>query len=186
MLLDIAIGILLALGTSSYFEFYPSGEWILLGICFALLPDIDVFYEMYKRGGKLAGKELGGHREWTHYPLLYPPVVLLVGFIWGKEVGMLMGLGLVWHILHDLSWTGWGIAVFGPFSKRYFKFFANQDGSLTVSRLVASWDKEELREVVRIYDRDDWLKATYLRPTITSVIELAALIAAIGYLIHFR
>jgi hypothetical protein len=184
MFLDIAVGIVLALLTGAVFDFDVTRGWILLGIAFALLPDIDVIFELIKRKGKLGGKELGGHREWTHYPLLYPIWTAMTYWFFGGPTAFLLGTALFWHILHDSNGAGWGIVLFGPFSKKHYKIFANPDGSFSWWGWT-SWEKEELRDVVRRHGNPDWIRDIYLRPTWTSISEIAALIAAILFLIWY-
>lgn len=71
MLLDIGVGIFLAMGLSSLFGIEITSRLVLAGVLFALLPDADVFVELWQRRGKLGGKIQGFHRTITHYPLLY-------------------------------------------------------------------------------------------------------------------
>lgn len=185
MFLDIAIGIILAFLTGQIFHFPVNALWLLLGIGFALLPDIDVIYELVKRSGNLGGKELGGHREWTHYPLLYIPFVFVIFYVFGPPLAFLAASALFWHVLHDSMGLGWGIVALGPFSDRRYKFFSRKDGSFSWQSPIVSWEREELRALVRERGNENWIRDTYLRPTWTSVTEILALAIALALLLRF-
>lgn len=78
MFLDIATGILLSIGANWYFGTELTFWLILLGVVFVLFPDIDFLIEMV-RHGNVGGKVIREHREITHFPLIYVPLIVSDG-----------------------------------------------------------------------------------------------------------
>jgi hypothetical protein len=185
MPLDIAVGIFSAWLTSQAFGFPLTKQWALLGAGFALLPDIDIIYMLFALRGRRAGKVSAGHREWTHYPLLYPIPILLAYLIWGKEVAVLLGLGLYWHSIHDSFGTGFGVKWLAPFSRRNYKFFAREDGQVSWTTPVRSWSPEEYAELLRVHGNENWLRDTYMRPNRIFLIELAGFLLALALVLWY-
>jgi len=121
MFLDIAIGILLAVWTSVNFNVALS-FWVFPAVLFILLPDVDFFIELFKRGS--VGKEgIKEHRRITHYPLAYIPVVILIFLLFGKLWGLIFSLAVALHFIHDSAVFGWGVQWLWPFSKKHYIFF---------------------------------------------------------------
>ncbi|MDP3015176.1 MAG: metal-dependent hydrolase [bacterium] len=183
MFLDIALGILLSIGMSLYFNIELTLLLISMGIVFVLLPDIDFFIEL-ARHGNVGGKVIREHREVTHFPLLYIPLVVLIFFIFGKMWGVFFGLATLFHFVHDSIGLGWGIRWFWPFSKNAYKFFSEKNGKFS-KRLVVSWRKDELIDTVAKYGDPNWIKNIYLRPSKILIIEFLSFLVAIIILIVF-
>jgi hypothetical protein len=185
MPLDIAFGLFAAWLTSMTFEFPLTRQWALLGATFALLPDIDILYMIFALRGRQAGKVSAGHREWTHYPLLYPVPIAIAWWIWGREAAVLLGLGLYWHTVHDSFGTGFGVKWLAPLNWRNYKLFAREDGQVSWQTPVRSWDPEEYKELLRVHGNENWLRDTYLRPNRIFLIEVAGFLLALALLFWF-
>jgi len=152
---DIGLGILLSLALTSIFGVPITYIHVLVGIIFTLLPDIDllslrlsVFKKLFK-----------GHRNWTHYPLIYVPIVATLLFIAGPLWALMLLGGVLLHLLHDSLWIGSGIKWGWPFSKKTYKFF-NQERPYEPGPIT-------------------WIQEFYLRPTVVSVTETAVFVTAV-------
>ncbi|MCA9308129.1 metal-dependent hydrolase [candidate division WWE3 bacterium] len=164
MFLDILFGIL-----SAKIINMIGGEdldLIILGlsIFFALLPDIDVPVELYSRKGKLGGKTETHHRQLTHYPIWYIPLVIAVTYYFGIFWGFLLAVNVFWHFLHDLNGTGWGIKLLGPFSKNNYKMFTNKDGTQNLRQLFIKWTPAELTDTMQKHGDPYWMKNIMFNP----------------------
>lgn len=185
MLLDIGIGMLMALGFSRWFGVGLTNQLLLMGIGFALMPDIDVFVELWQRRGKLGGKIQGFHRTFTHYPLLYVPVVTAIFAVWGSFWALFLGLAVLAHFFHDSIGIGWGIKWLWPFSQNRYKFFAEKNNRWS-KNFIVSWTPEESQEARERYGDPDWFKHIYLRPSPVFITELLVfLISVLVLLLYF-
>lgn len=186
MLLDIGVGILLTIWTSWFFQVDLTFFLIFFGILFSLLPDADFFVEFIKHGS-VGGKVIREHRELAHFPLFYVPVVFVIFFLFGGIWSVFLGLGLLAHFLHDSVGIGWGIKWLWPFSKRAYKLFAGKNGRVS-SKLLVSWDSEELTKVAAEHGDPDWIRNIYLRPHPINVIEflffIGSLVGLYFYLVY--
>ncbi|MEK7128996.1 MAG: metal-dependent hydrolase [Patescibacteria group bacterium] len=177
MFLDIGIGILLSIWTSWFFYTDLTFALIIIGIIFALLPDIDFFIEFIKHGS-VGGKVIREHRELIHFPIIYIPIAILIFILYGTMWATLFSLMLCVHFLHDSIGIGWGIKWLWPFSRRSYKFFSEKDGRFS-SRLIVSWDHKELTGVVANHGDPNWIKNIYLRLHPVSVIEFFVFIISL-------
>jgi len=173
MPLDIGVGILLALLASRVFFLDLTWLFILVVIIFALLPDFDGFIE-WLRHGTIGGKEIREHREITHFPITYILVDIIAWLVWGNAWAFLFTTATSAHLIHDGVGIGWGIKYLWPLSKKSYKFFSEKNGAFS-SRLVVSWEPEELREVVREHGDPNWFWNTYFRLHPVGLIEYAFL-----------
>ncbi|MEK7500640.1 MAG: metal-dependent hydrolase [Patescibacteria group bacterium] len=185
MFLDIGVGIILSVIFSRWFGVELTGWLVAAGIIFALLPDADVFVELWQRRGKLGGKIQGFHRTFTHYPLMYLPLVLAVFIMAGGFWALFLGLGALAHLLHDSVGTGWGIKWLWPFSKKRYKFFADKDGSVSAN-LIVSWTPAEWKKAVFQYGDPDWFKHYYLRPSPVFIVEFLVFVLAMTILLVIK
>ncbi len=96
MFLDIATGILLSIGANWYFGTELTFWLILLGVVFVLFPDIDFLIEMV-RHGNVGGKVIREHREITHFPLIYVPLIVLAFLFLGTIWAVFFGLTIFLH-----------------------------------------------------------------------------------------
>lgn len=159
MLLDIKLGLVWALLVGAIFGEPFTLWWFLAGAAFALLPDIDALIEL-SMSGTISGKTAGAHRTLLHQPLLYVPVVVVVWVFAGSAWGILLMLGIAGHFAHDLVGMGYGVRLFWPFSKRWYKCFSSKDGEIHYDRrhLVVSWSDEEMRALLDRRGNDAWLR----------------------------
>ena len=177
MFLDIGVGILLSIILSNFFGVDLSSQLILAGVGFSLLPDLDIFVELAKRG-RIGGRVQGHHRELTHFPLTYLPVLLLIYWFLGQVYAALFGLAVLAHFLHDGVGMGWGIKWWWPFSSRSYKFFSEKNGRFSLKFLV-SWSPNELKEVIHRHGDDHWLRNFYLKLHPIAVFEFLFFVLAL-------
>lgn len=160
----------------------------LIGILFAMCPDLDAVSELLHRG-KLAAsaQHLGDHREGLHYPIAF----FVTGGIFAYVTpffGLMFLFAVALHFINDLYGTGWGISILWPFTNRRYKFLgrrANRMKSsliksgdwdrLSVSerrlRLIVSWSKDELTDYIQKWGIEDWIPEYYFRINWISGIE---------------
>lgn len=164
MLADIAIGIFSAFFTSYLFQVKPSFSLLLVGIFFALLPDIDFLIE-WIRGRKPLGRFERDHRNLFHYPLFYILIGSIFVFWFSWAYLFLFVINSLWHFIHDSIWVGWGVKWLYPFSKKRYKF-----------------DKPLKRP-----GKENWIKEIYFRPTVVSITEsLLFFSSLIVYLVYLK
>jgi hypothetical protein len=164
MFLDFKLGILWPVLVGILFQEPITFTWLLAGVFFALLPDIDFWIELIQRG-TVGGKIIGAHRTLLHNPLVYVPVILFVGSFFGPAWMTLFGLGVFGHFIHDSMGMGYGVRWLWPFSNHWFKIFSDIEGNIhydlrhlrpiscspeTMAKLIGekgneSWLKEELQ-----------------------------------------
>lgn len=183
MLLDTAVGILLAIGVSLYFDARLTPLLLWSGIVFVLLPDIDFLIE-FARHGSVGGKVIREHRNITHFPILYALVMVLIFIFFGAKWAVLLGATSIAHFLHDSIGLGWGIKWLWPFSKKAYKFFSNKKGEVS-KNLISSWGQDELKVIVAQYGDPNWLKNNYLCLSKTLIIEMSAFLISIFILLLY-
>ncbi len=153
MFLDIKLGILWAFLLGVIFSEPFTLGWFLLGIVFALLPDLDFWIEYAKRG-TVGGTVLGAHRTLFHNPLPYLLIATLVLYFFGTAWAT-MG-----HLIHDTAGMGFGVRWLWPFSKKLYKVFSDKEGGIHYDMAhlkITSWDPEEIKTLVREKGNDSWL-----------------------------
>ncbi len=122
MIADIGIGILLAFFGHHVLDVALTPSLFMWSIVFSLLPDIDMIMYLIP-GFKKVFKQ---HRGWTHYPLVYIPIILIVYIFIGPAWAIIMALGVSIHLVHDLLWIGHGVKFWWPFYHKYYKFFSQE------------------------------------------------------------
>lgn len=182
MPLDLAFGLTAAWLLARFYGTPFPQTTLLLGAVFAVLPDIDFPIEWLSRG-TVGGKKLGFHREITHYPLIYLPIIAMIAFLAGSFWAILLSLGLIFHFLHDSLGMGWGVKWLWPFDRRNFKFFSDKNGAWSLNP-IAAWEADELSIKVAEHGDPDWIKH-YLNSR-TLLIEAAIFILAIIAIALFR
>jgi len=179
MFLDIGFGIILAIISAKIFNLEISSFLISSSIFFTLLPDIDFFIELAKRG-KVGGRVLGEHRAITHFPLTFIPFIFLIWLVFGNLFCFISFTGTFFHFLHDSVFLGWGIKWFWPFKNRTYKFFVNpKTGWWGKEKIIHSWDDKELEKICSEYGDPDWIKNFYLKPHPIGIIELLSFILSL-------
>lgn len=174
---DIGIGIFISILASHIFGVDLSLRLAIMSVLANLMPDLDIFVELAKRG-KIGGRVQGHHRELTHFPLTFIPLVGAVSYFFGQFWVFIIGLNLLAHFLHDSIGMGWGIKWLWPFSKRAYKFFSNKDGSFS-GRFLVSWTPVELKTVIHNHGDDHWFRNYYLKLHPLAVFEFLFLIVSI-------
>ncbi len=159
MFLDIKLGLAWAFLIAIFFEKIITPEWLLAGVLFALLPDIDFWIEYMKRG-TVGGKLIDLHRTLLHNPLIYIPITLFIGSYFGTEWMMLFAFGVFGHFVHDSMGMGHGVRWLWPYSTRWYKLFSNKKGEIyyDFDHLLASWTPEEMKQLVQEKGNDNWIK----------------------------
>jgi hypothetical protein len=145
---------------------------------------VDVFVELAKRG-RVGGKVQGPHRELTHFPLSFIPVLAIVYYYFDPVWFWLFSFGIFFHFLHDSIGMGWGIKWFWPFSRRSYKLFSEKDGRLFSKNFVASWSPEELKPAIEKYGDDDWFRNFYIKLHPIAILELLVFIVSIVVLLYY-
>ncbi|MDP3799913.1 MAG: metal-dependent hydrolase [bacterium] len=175
---DIGIGILISILASHIYEVDLTLKLAIMSVLANLIPDLDVFVELAKRG-RVGGRVQGHHRELTHFPLTFIPLVFVVNYFFGNFWAFVIGLNLLAHFLHDSIGMGWGIKWLWPFSNRAYKFFTNDHGALIGNKIVVSWEPKELKEVIAKYGDDHWLRNFYLKFHPVFILELVVFLLGI-------
>lgn len=159
MFLDIKLGLLWAFAVALLFEKVITPEWLVAGVVFALIPDIDFWLEYIKRG-TVGGTVIDLHRTLLHAPITYIPVALFVGTYAGPAWMMLFILGVFGHFLHDSMGMSHGIRWFWPFTDRWYKFFSAKDGEIhyDFDHFLVSWSDEEMRALMKQRGNDHWIE----------------------------
>lgn len=177
MFLDIAFGICASLGIGSFFFETVPYWYVILGVVFTLLPDIDGLVWILKPSVRQKWNKI--HRTYTGYPLLYIPIGIIIFIVFGKVIGILFAVCILLHHIHDTFFLGWGVMWLWPFSKRKWKAFPDKDGYITKIP-ITSWlpeEEENFRKWSGGHD-DEWLKRYYLRPNLIAYIEYGGLLIA--------
>lgn len=168
MPLDIGLGILLSLGVAEYFGVEATPLLIAFGIACALLPDIDVitlpFGTWY-------------HRTFTHYPIIYLPLVVLAYIFLNPLYATIFTLAVYAHLIHDTFGIGWGVAWLWPFSERKFLFFP-WEGIPSKDKVFATWMPESEPSLEEKQKNTEWFK-DYFRPSKLAFIEYGVLLVAL-------
>lgn len=196
VLADIANGVFAVLLTALVYE--RSIEWwyFVVGIVFAMLPDIDAVPELLRRGKVAASsKHNEDHRTFLHYPVIALSFGLLGWYLFG--FWGLMGLtAITLHLINDLYGTGWGLMLFWPFSGVRYKFCmrrvnrlkrqlleTNAWNTLPESerrlRFVVSWKSDEFQEYIKTWGEDEWIDTWYLKFNIVSLLEYCLFVTAV-------
>lgn len=159
MILDIGMGILLAVFTSWTFDTELTTTIVVCGIVFALVPDVDVLWGWVKPN-KWWKRGKWGHREVSHYPFFLIPVGIVIWVVWGGMWAFLYFLGVAWHLLHD-SFDIIGVKLFWPFSSLNYSFHPR------IAEKNINIRCESLAERTRHWSDGattaDWIKSVYVR-----------------------
>ncbi len=175
-------------------------EWqwwfIPAAVVLSHLPDIDALPELLRRGRVSASAEhVSDHRTLLHYPLLAIVVCVLFA-LYGGFWGILIAIVIPLHLLNDLYGTGWGLALFWPFTSRHYKLCGRRVNrlkriliedsdwqSLPESerrfRIIVSWSGNEIPAYIRRWGVDDWIALWYLRLNWISGVEYVLFFIAV-------
>jgi len=173
MFFDIGIGIIISIFISWRFGIEPSFSFFLLGVSFAMIPDIDFILHLIKTKFKDTSHE---HREILHYPILFfglgLPLLLFIGV--QKEIIWLFVLGVSWHFINDTTTIGYGIQWLWPFSNKYlsmFNFHNTPNKPKLPFRLFNIWSPKEVDDIAKKYGDPDWIKNIYFKFSPLAIVE---------------
>lgn len=160
MFADIGIGILISIFITWITGVELTPVILCLGIIFALLPDIDMLVFAFPKLKKI----FGGHREITHYPVLYIPLFFIVWGFFGRMWALLFVGAIILHSVHDTLWIGHGVKWLWPFSHKSYQFFSQEK---------------------YMKPGEHWITTFYFRLNPVTIMEYSILIAGIGVLVIY-
>lgn len=162
MTLDIALGIFSAIFVSKFFSVSLDNQLVLVGVIFALLPDLDFILELIRKNIFNISYT---HRDMFHLPLIYIPLGSVIIYQFDKSLSLLFLLTSFFHFLHDSIGIGWGVEWLFPFSRKHFAFFYlySLPERRIPRRLVYIWTHQDLEEWGSKYGDINWFKHVYLQ-----------------------
>lgn len=173
LLADFANGIFAVLITAHVLNVQILWWHFLIGIVFAMLPDLDAIPELLRRGRIAASSEyVHDHRDYLHFPILFLLIGILVYVIF-PFWGLLFLIATMLHFLNDMYGTGWGVPIFWPLSKDRYKFFCSEQNELSfrAQNFFRHIPHQNLQQEIVTHGYDDWVDRLYLHPSLISVIE---------------
>lgn len=168
MFLDIGVGIFTALFIGHIFDVPVTWLFIVASVAISLLPDIDILYYGFRK--LFSKKDIYNHRSFTHYPIIYIPIIIILYSTVGLPYSLLFTICVYSHLIHDSFWLGWGVVWFWPFSSVRYKFFPDKEGKIS-SQVVMKWDKNEDEELFKRYHNPNWIRDFYFRPSRVAYFE---------------
>lgn len=182
MLLDIGLGIFIAIATSKVFGQAFDWRLVVASIVLMLLPDTDVLF------GFLKGRGLGSfgheHRNFFHYPIVYVGIGLIFLFLLGldKKWFFVFAIASFLHFLHDSIGIGWGIQWLWPFSDTYYAFLYLYKMPF---RFIYSFTPAKQVDVAKKFGDSNWIKNIYFNFHPIGIVEALVFIVSIIALIIF-
>lgn len=180
MFLDIGVGILLAIFVSKLFSLPLTASFLIGGIVFSLLVDIDYIFHP---GRKETPKSFHKHRNLFHFPLLYIPLGMLIILFFNLPWAILFGLCSLAHFLHDSIGIGWGIQWLYPFSKNHYAFFYEYQPPYRKEKLpkkiIYVWKHKDIDKIEEKYGDKDWIRDIYLHCHPYAIVEFLVFILAL-------
>lgn len=184
MFLDIGLGIIIPALLSKIFHFELTNTYILFGILFSLLPDIDfIWYKIFS--GKNKHVQDHKHRDILHYPILYLIFGVILFYFLNIHLLVLFLVCSFFHFMHDSIGIGWGIQWFFPFKKNYYQFLYTTNKNYDRS-LVYSYKPEDLDAISETYGDKEWFRNIYLKLHPYSIIEFLVFVVSIIILIFIK
>jgi hypothetical protein len=178
MPLDIGVGLLLGILLSSLTTL-NYGLCLSLGVLASLLPDLD-FLAQYIKTKALPRTS---HRDGLHYPILFIPVVGVLGWLVQPEIGLVFALGALFHFIHDSIGVGFGVKWLFPFKKNSYLFFY-QAGLPTNKelprKLIHSWNDSERQQASEKYGDPHWVRQIYFQVHSFGIFEYSVLVIGIA------
>jgi hypothetical protein len=168
-LADFGHGLIITIILLTAFGVEPTAMYMVLGLLFSVLPDLDGVKEFFHYG-KIDTSEHGDHRDGLHYPIIWLMAGAVFIFV-NTFLGTLFTLCVLAHFLNDSWGTGWGVKWLWPLNKRSYKFSSVQ--------FVTSWDDQGKKSVAEHNAHPNWLEDIYGRVTTVSVIEYGTFIVAV-------
>ncbi|MBI2454367.1 MAG: metal-dependent hydrolase [Parcubacteria group bacterium] len=179
MFLDFGLGILSAVLFSRIFSWPLQADFVMAGVVFSVLMDLDFFIYVLKNG---SAHKIHRHRDIFHYPLIYIP--LGTSFIWLYDFhwAILFATCSLWHFIHDSVGIGWGVRWLYPFGKDYYTFlyrYQPPDRPSFPLKLFHKWKHNEIDELAEQYGDPNWFRNIYLKLHPYAVFEFLVFIAAL-------
>jgi len=175
MFVDIGAGILLAIFAADEFRVPLTWSFVLFGVFSALFPDLDILTRFLPEKSFMR-RIIGEHRGLLHRPAFYIllfPLFFLISF----PVGILFTLGIVYHLVHDTFFLGWGIKWLWPLSQGSLSIFHDRAGRFVAK--VLWWQPAEEAAIKAEYRTEDWIRTFYFKPSLISLTEYPILIIAV-------
>ena len=187
MFLDIAFGLIAALGVSTALQIPLTWDLMILGPLFALSPDMDFLIHL-GRGG--SSKNDDRHREILHLPLIFIPIGMLgIAFLMNPVWALLFGICALGHFIHDSIGIGWGVQWLFPVTSDHYSFFyiyQPQHKEPHPKKVVYRWKNAEIEKLAELYGDPDWIRNIYLQFHPYALFEYAALIASVIEVFVYR
>lgn len=171
--MDIGAAILLTYWVGDIFGVVVTPTLIFLGIVFALFPDIDFFLTKNSAIRKIIGE----HRSATHYPIIHILLGLIIFWMFGEMIALLYIVCVLYHLIHDTFFLGWGIKWLWPISHTSISIFHDDHHRISTNILI--WTPTQESEIKKRYANPDWVKDFYLRPSIISFMEYSVFLLGV-------
>jgi len=179
MFFDIGAGILSSIFIGFLFKLSLTAPFLIGGIVFALLPDLDFIFNFNKIIGDINAHK---HRNLVHYPLLYIPLGMVIISFFSTAWSILFGLCSLIHFIHDSIGIGWGIQWLYPFSRKHFAFlylYRPKNKEKMPNKIIYTWKHEDIDALAEKYGDEEWFKNIYLKWHGYAIIELSIFIFAL-------
>lgn len=176
MFFDIGAGILSSIFISFLFKLPLNTSFLIGGVVFALLPDLDSIFNLNKRSGAIYAHK---HRDAIHYPLLYIPLGMTMISFFNSTWSVLFGLCSLIHFIHDSIGIGWGIQWLFPFSKNHYAFaylYQPKGKEKLPNKFIYNWKHTDVDALAEKYGDNEWFGNIYLKWHPYAVIELLVFI----------
>lgn len=190
-LADIASGLFATKLLTKMFGIDDPWWLYIIGICFALSPDLDIVV------GKLIGLDQNkgvGHRALFHRPSIVW-IGLIVTLLLRTSLPDQMAFGLtlffattVLHFLHDsIDDTNWWGLPWLPFSKTCFGLLMHRNGKDGRLQLLVKFDAKELATMnPNILPTMVWFERYFFKPSVESVVSVLWFALSVGSIIFWR
>ncbi len=186
---DIGMGILVPLALHHFFGFPLTQEYILGGIIFSLLMDLDFLVAIFKDITKKTrgnSSHVHSHRDLFHYPLIYLPLGTFIASLFGSEWATLFFITSLIHFVHDSIGLGWGVQWLYPFSSTYYGFIYRYQPK--GKKPFPLWQlytikKSEMKSAIEKWDDPHWIRNIYFKCHPYAIMEYVVFAIAILLLI---
>lgn len=181
MPLDIGIGLILGVLLSSLSGISYTTS-LVIGVIACLLPDLDFIWPNIR--GSYSYKK--SHRDGLHYPLLFIPIVAVLGSVVDPYIGLALGIGSLLHFVHDSIGVGWGVKWLFPIDNKSYAFLyrAGLEAEKGMpKKLVYVWTDEQRDKDMNKYADPKWIKHIYLQPHPYGIFEYIVLV--VGVIVAF-
>lgn len=173
MLLDVAIGLILAMLMLPYTPWTSLPWFSLYTVAFALAPDLDVILS------RLLNIPSTRHRELLHRPLLVIPGTFFLIAPFDLMLATTAVAALFLHFLHDSIGIGWGVQWLYPISRDSFSFLYHLPGGRKMRwHPIYRWKHGEIEHLAAQYGDPHWFRNIYLRCHPYAITEAAVFVFA--------